>query len=91
VTDRDLADFPNPRAVIGQDGSGILVGHPAQPTVALRRVGDALAITLKNGRVPLGSGVLTRQDDGTYAGTCSEMDAVWHVGGPWRALEFRER
>lgn len=92
MTDRNLSDYPNPCAIVGTDGSGVLVGHPAQPLVVLRRSGDdTLSITLRHGRAPLGSGTLTRGADGTYAGTCSEMDAVWVVSGPWRRLEFRER
>ena len=84
------SEFPNPRAVLGPDGEGVLIGHPVQPQVLLRRKGPGeLTITLRVKGKTLGSGVLTEQPDKTLRGTCSELDAVWQVSGKWNALEFR--
>lgn len=85
-----MSDIPNPRAVIGEDGRGVLIGHPGQPAVSVKLRGDALHIELLDGRNPIGEGLLLRQKDGTFRGECTEYAGRWRVFGTAQRLEFRE-
>lgn len=83
-------DSPNPRAIIDSLGEGVLIGHPGQPLVRTKQMGDTIAIQLFDGRHLIGEGVLLRQKDGTFRGECSEYAGRWQVFGTPTKLEFRE-